>query len=262
MSTHRIALHQNAGRPGEPAAQLASLAAAAGAAAGAGARIVVCPELYMTGYNIGARIRTLAEPQGGPFMAAVAGIARTSRVAIVYGYPERDGGHFYNAAAVVGADGTLAANYRKVHLIGALEYETFGRGREIVVAEVDGLRVAPMICYDVEFPEMARAAALRGAQAIVAPTALRHRYAYLARTMIPTRAFENGIYAAYANHAGAEDDWHYCGLSLVAGPDGSVVQAAGDQPELVIAEIDTDRIAAAQAELPYLRDLRPSVYGR
>ena len=145
------------------------------------------------------------------------------------GYAERADERIYNSAILFGADGARLFNYRKLHLSGAYEKATFELGDEVVTARIDGVTIAPLICYDVEFPEAVRAAARAGAQVVCVPTALREQYARLADTMIPTRAFENGFYVAYVNQAGAEGDWDYCGLSRLAGPDGRVVATAGQR---------------------------------
>ena len=80
-----------------------------------------------------------------------------------------------------------------------------------------------MICYDVEFPEMIRHLALSGADLVLVPTALpaSEHAAFIARSIIPVRAFENQVFVAYANHAGRDDAFAYAGLSGIAAPDGS-----------------------------------------
>ena len=256
MAKLTLALFQNDSHAGDKHAQLAALRDAARRAADGGAALLVTPELYMAGYNIGELVDELAEPRDGPFMRAVSDLARTCGIHIMCGYAERADGRIYNSAILFGADGACLFNYRKLHLSGAYEKATFELGDEVMTARIDGVTIAPLICYDVEFPEAVRAAARAGAQVVCVPTALREQYARLADTMIPTRAFENGFYVAYVNQAGAEGDWEYCGLSRLAGPDGRVVATAGTTEELVFAVADTDRIAAARAELPYLDDLR------
>ena len=128
-------------------------------------------------------------------------------------------------------------------------------GNEVVTAGINGVTVAPLICYDVEIPEAVRAAARAGADLVMVPTALRQQYSHLTETMIPTRAFENGIYVAYVNHAGTEDEFVYCGLSRLAGPRGSV-SSAGSEACVHICTLDTTEIENARAELPYLREAR------
>lgn len=256
MAKLTLALFQCDSHAGDKAAQLAALRDAARQAGDGGADLLVTPELYMAGYNIGDLVRELSEPADGPFMRKVSELARTCGIHILCGYAEQADGRIYNSAIMFGADGARLFNYRKLYLSGSYEKSAFAPGDAVLTAQIKGVTVAPLICYDVEFPEAVRSAARAGADVVCVPTALREQYAHLAETMIPTRAFENGFYVAYVNQAGTEGDWHYCGLSRLAGPDGRIVATAGAGPELVFATVETERIGAARAELPYLNDLR------
>jgi len=259
-STFTLALFQSEALADTPVERLTRLETAAAKAAKKSADLLVTPELYMSGYNVGAAIKKRAEPRDGPFLSAAAEIAQRNGLALAIGYPERAGKVIYNATAMIDADGALRGSYRKLHLPGRFEKETFALGDDFQLFEIAGLKVAPLICYDVEFPEAVRNRALAGADLIIAPTALRVHYAHVARLTIPARAFENGTYVAYANHAGQEGDWHFCGLSCIAAPDGSILVQAGSGEELVIAALDPARIAAARADIPYLEERRPDLY--
>ena len=98
-----------------------------------------------------------------------------------------------------------------------------------------------------------RDCAARGAQLVVAPTALKKEWAFVARSMVPTRAFENGIFVAYANYCGTEGSFEYLGESCFVGPTGKVT-AAGAEETLIKAELDATEITAARRVLPYLDD--------
>ncbi len=255
MATLTLALFQNDSVPGNAEAQLTALDGAMTEAANAGADLLITPELFLCGYNIGHQVPQLAEELDGPSLRRAAELAGQHKVACLIAYAERDGSQIYNSACLLGADGTRLANFRKLHLSGAYEQEQFVPGNEIVTADVNGVTVAPLICYDVEIPEAVRAAARAGADLVMVPTALRQQYSHLTETMIPTRAFENGIYVAYVNHAGKEDEFVYCGLSRLAGPRGQI-SSAGSQASVHICTLDTEQIENARAELPYLREAR------
>ena len=257
----RLAVHQTAGTFGDPAANLAALAATAAEAAEAGAELLVLPELWLTGYNLGDRAGELAEAADGASAAAVAETARRHTLAILYGFPERAGDDVYNAAQLIDACGVRRACYRKAHLFGAAETRLFAAGAAAApVVEVAGRRVAILICYDVEFPEAVRRAALDGAEAVLVPTALFQPFDFVARQLVPVRAWENGVYLAYANRCGAEGDLRYVGLSTICGPDGRALAAAGADAELLRADLDPAAVAAARTASPYLRDRRPRLY--
>ncbi|MBK0400342.1 carbon-nitrogen hydrolase family protein [Limibaculum sp. M0105] len=259
----RIAVWQTTPVAADPEAGLARLEEAARAAAGGGARLLVTPEMALTGYAIGAEAcARLARPQGGAYHEAVAAIARRHGIAVAFGYPEAAGGGVRNAAALVSAGGDVLADYAKTHLWGALDREQFVAGDGLSdVVELDGWRVSLAICFDIEFPEVARIAALRGAELVLVPTANMEPYRSVPRRIVPARADENGVYLAYANYVGAEGKQVYCGLSCVCGPDGEDAARAGFEPELLVATLDRDAVTARRAALPYLACRRPELYG-
>ncbi|WP_217566316.1 carbon-nitrogen hydrolase family protein [Streptomyces sp. GbtcB7] len=258
----RTALLQSSGRPGSVVENLKVLDEAAGRAAAAGAGLVAAPEMFLTGYAIGDDIARLAEPADGDSADAVAEIATRHGVAVVYGYPEREGETVHNSAQLISADGTRLANYRKTHLFGCFERDHFTPGEQPVVqADLNGLRVGLMICYDVEFPENVRAHALAGTDLLVVPTAQMHPFQFVAESVVPVRAFENQMYVAYVNRVGPEGEFEFVGLSTLAGPDGIARSRAGRGEELVLADADPDFLAASREANPYLKDRRPGLYG-
>ncbi|WP_030674785.1 carbon-nitrogen hydrolase family protein [Streptomyces sp. NRRL B-1347] len=261
MPPLRTALLQSSGRPGSVAANLKVLDEAAARAAAAGARLLVTPEMFLTGYAIGDDVPRLAEPADGEAADAVADIAVRHGLAVAYAYPERDGEHVYNAVQLIDADGTRLANYRKTHLFGCFERDHFTPGeRTVVQAELDGVRIGLMICYDVEFPENVRAHALAGTDLLLVPTAQMHPFQFVAESVVPVRAFENQMYVAYVNRVGHEGEFEFVGLSTLAGPDGVARARAGRGDELVFADADPEFLAASREANPYLRDRRPGLY--
>lgn len=258
----RTALLQSSGRPGSIAGNLKVLDEAAGRAAATGAGLLAAPEMFLTGYAIGDDIARLAEPADGDSADAIAEIATRHGLAIAYGYPERDGDTVHNSAQLISADGTRLANYRKTHLFGCFERDHFTPGeRQIVQAELNGLTVGLLICYDVEFPENVRAHALAGTDLLVVPTAQMHPFQFVAESMIPVRAFENQMYVAYVNRVGREGEFEFVGLSVLAGPDGVARTRAGRTEQLVTADADPVFLAASREDNPYLKDRRPGLYG-
>ncbi|MFI2781572.1 carbon-nitrogen hydrolase family protein [Streptomyces sp. ALB3] len=262
MPPLRTALLQSSGRAGSVDANLATLDEAAGRAASTGARLLVCPEMFLTGYAIGDAVPELAEPVDGPAAQAVAEICARHGLAVHYGYPERDGEAVFNAAQLIGPDGAPLANYRKTHLFGSFEEEWFTPGRRLVVqADLDGVKIGLLICYDVEFPENVRAHALAGTELLLVPTALMHPFPFVAEAVVPVRAFESQLYIAYVNRTGQEGEFDFTGLSCLAGPDGTVRARAGRGEELLVGEVDPGLLAGSRAANPYLRDRRPGLYG-
>jgi predicted amidohydrolase len=216
--------------------------------------IVVCPELFMSGYNVGDKIPALAEPLDGPFSKSIGELARANKTAIVYGYPERAGDNIYNSALCLGPDGLVIANHRKLLLPPGFEARYFSGGKGPTLFQLRGVSCAILICYDAEFPEAVRAVVDAGAQIVLVPTALTDRWRSVAYQMMPTRAFENGVWVVYANHAGEENGTRYLGASCIISPDGTDKARAANGEELIGADLDIESIKLARAQLPYLTD--------
>ena len=104
MMSLRAAIYQYECRDESPAERLSRLDRMLGAHEGE-LDLVICPELFLSGYNVGDKIRELAEPQGGPFARAAAALASKRRTSLIYGYPEQAGEAVYNAAACIDRDG-------------------------------------------------------------------------------------------------------------------------------------------------------------
>ncbi|OEJ31109.1 carbon-nitrogen hydrolase family protein [Streptomyces subrutilus] len=262
MPPLRTALLQSSGRLGDTAGNLEALDEAAARAAQGGAGLLVTSEMFLTGYALEIEdIAALAEPADGPSAAAIGEIARRHGVAVLYGYPERGGEAVYNAAQLIGPDGAALANYRKTHLFGCFEQDAFTPGDTTVVqADLGGLRIGIMICYDVEFPENVRSHALAGTDLLLVPTAQMHPFQFVAEQLVPVRAFENQMYIAYVNRTGPEGEFEFVGLSCLASPDGVARTRAGRGEELVFGEADPELLSASRTNNPYLRDRRPGLY--
>ncbi|WNW12188.1 carbon-nitrogen hydrolase family protein [Pseudomonas sp. DTU_2021_1001937_2_SI_NGA_ILE_001] len=254
-----IALYQCPPLPLDIDANLARLRQQAATAARQGVQLLVCPEMFLTGYNIGREaVQRLAQPADGPAAAEVARIAVHSGVAIAYGYPERGAdGRLYNAAQVIDAQGQRLGNYRKTHLFGELDHGMFSAGNaHSAVFELHGWKLGLLICYDVEFPENVRHLAMEGAELVVVPTANMQPYDFVCEVTVRARAFENQCYLAYANYCGAEGAIHYCGLSSLNGPDGHRPALAGAGEGLIHATLTRAAIAQAKGLNDYLADRR------
>ncbi|WP_236866470.1 carbon-nitrogen hydrolase family protein [Brevibacterium daeguense] len=254
-----IAAWQTSSIPGDPDANLRRLAETARQASAAGADVLVTPEMFLTGYNIGAS--AIAELAQRDLTGEVADIARQAEIAIVAGLPVVADGQVYNACVFVAESGEVRAVHHKVHLFGDLDRAVFAAGSvPCTLVEHRGAQLAMMICYDVEFPEYVRSAAVAGAEVLLVPTANMQPFDIVPRTILPARAWENQLAIAYANHVGADGDLLYTGLSGIFGPDGEALMMAGRSESLLIATVDTAQVQADRKANPYLEDRRPDVY--
>jgi len=267
-STHKsstglkVALSQTPSCLGDPKAGLALLASEAARAQAEGVDILLLPELFLTGYNLGKTVaRTLAGEVAGDMLESARQVARAHSVALVFGYPELVGDKVANAAMFVSAEGETLLNYRKAHLYGDLDRQMFEvRGDTFPVITYRGWKIGLMICYDTEFPEPARLLALQGAECILVPTALMKPYGAVPHVVVPARGYENQLYIAYANHSGAEGDVTYIGRSCICGPDGAVLASAGTDAAFISAVFEKAHILATKANESLLDDRRPDLY--
>ncbi|MEM8951107.1 MAG: carbon-nitrogen hydrolase family protein [Pseudomonadota bacterium] len=259
----KIAVLQGPKISGDVSDQLKVMAEKAKAAAASGARLLILPEMFLTGYHIGPdAVGALAEPADGPSAAKAASIAAEHGIALLYGYPERgDDGRIYNSALLLDADGSPLANHRKTHLFGDIDKQAFSAGDgPLAIAELDGLKLGILICYDVEFPENTRLLALEGVELIAVPTALMAPYDFIADNLVRARAYENQLFLAYANRTGQEQELTYLGKSSIIAPDGEALARAGGGEDLILADLDMQRLQASRRINTYFADRRPELY--
>jgi predicted amidohydrolase len=254
----RLAALQMHAVAGDRTANLFRIETAAREAAENGADLLIAPELAVTGYGAGDKISELAEPADGDLAKRLAALSRETGVALVVGFAERDGETVWNSA--IYADGQRSIVYRKSHLFGPYERKLFAPGKPAAcIVEHRGMKLGMLICYDVEFPENVRCLAQAGAQAVIVPTALpaSDHAEFIARKLVPVRAFENQVFVAYVNHCGNDALFSYAGLSGIAAPDGTMLAEAPETGEaLLFADIQPTDYAASTTANTYLRDLR------
>jgi len=248
----RVLLAQLAPVPGDLDANAA--AAAAAIAADPDAELAVFPELFLSGYDAASAGGLALAPDDAP-LATVRAVARRHATALLLGFVERlPGGGVANAVACVERDGSLAAVYRKTHLFGAAEREVFAAGGELTVVELAGRRIAPLICFDVEFPEPARALARAGAELLVTLAANMEPYGPDHTLAARARALDNRLPHVYVNRVGQESGLTFTGGSLVAAPDGSLLAELG--ADAATRAVDVLLGARADDDVDYLAHLR------
>jgi len=257
---------------GQVGANLAAVHDGVLAAAGAGAEVVVLPELVTTGYafQCAQEARTLAEGVDGPSLGAVAALAAEHDLVIVGGFAELADDVVYNSAFLVDRSG-LRAVYRKVHLWGdERRWFTPGQGPAPVVNTHHG-RIGILICYDLEFPEWTRIAALAGADLLAVPTnwpasPVPHGERPIEVIRAQASASVDRVFIAVCDRVGPERGTHWVGGSAIIGPDGYplALSEPGGRPQTLLA-----RCALAQARNKststvnnVVADRRPELYGR
>ncbi len=251
-----------------PQVNLERVRAAAASAAAQGAQLAVFPEGTQARFS--ADLRAVAEPLDGPFCQGLADAARSAGLAIIATlFEPAPDGRVYNTTVGYEADGELVAVYRKIHLFDALgfrESDDVAPGDELVIASLAGLRVGFMTCYDIRFPELARALAAGGAELLVLPAAwaagpFKEEHWV---TLIRARAIENTIWVAAAGQVPdpAEPPTRAptgIGRSLLVDPMGVVRLDLGLTAEVGIGTVDTGQTASVRAALPSLAGRRTDI---
>lgn len=242
--------------PGSPIANAARAAAAIGEFPEA--KLAVFPELFISGYRL-RDLDAVACAADGAEMRMVAQAAATTETAVAIGFLERSGSGFHNAVACFDEKGELAGVYRKVKLFGR-ESDVFIAGRRMLLVELAGRIVAPMVCFDMEFPELARAAALAGADLFVTVAANMDPFGREHRVHALSRALENRIPHLYVNRIGQESGFAFTGESRYVDADGIVVtEAAGREERILLAEVGAAGAADSRVEYLSFEPSRPSV---
>ncbi len=204
---------------------------------------VVLPELFTSGYSDLASVHRYAEDaEQGTSVRFFASLARDLGLYVAYGFPERlpgtaGAGGVCDSANLVGPDG-VTLTYRKRHLVRTNgEHHVFVSGTELPVVEAGGLRVAFVICWDLGFPEVAREAALAGADLILAPAGWREPWGAQYELSCAARALDNAVYLASANQIGIYPEARFGTLGHVYGPDG--LRVSRSEGERSVAGVDS-----------------------
>jgi predicted amidohydrolase len=254
----------------DPAVNLDRVRNALDDAAGQGADLAVFPE--GTQARFGSDLRAVAEPPHGTFGTGIGEAAGKLGIAVVAGlFEPAPDGRVHNTTVAFDGTGRLVASYRKIHVFdsfGQRESDTVAAGGEPVVADLAGLRVGFLTCYDVRFPEHARALAAAGAELIVLPSAwaagLFKEEHWV--TLVRARAIENTLWVAAAGQVpdpGERPSRAPTGIgrSMVVDPMGVTRLDLGPFAGVGVAEIDTALTARVRAEVPCLQHRRPDVFG-
>ena len=224
-----------------------------------GADLVVLPEAFARDFgDPGSDLTPYAEPLDGPFASRVGELATKLDVTVLAGMFERseDADRPYNTLVLAGPESL--ASYRKIHLYDSFGYResdslTAGPVRP-AVTEVNGFRIGLMTCYDLRFPELARALSAAGMDVLVVPAAWVAGPGKVMQwqTLLRARAIENVCWVVAAAQPGPR----YCGHSMVVSPTGEVVVEAGDGDEVLSVALELSAVRAARETNPSLANRR------
>jgi (R)-amidase len=221
-----------------------------------GTKLIVFPEATLSGFPTRENVADVAQSLEGPALASVRDAARRAGVSVAVGLAEREGARFYNTTVLIDDKGEIALRYRKTHLW-ASDVGVFTPGDRFETCLWSGLTVGLLICYDIEFPETARAIAALDADLLIVTNGNMDPFGPVHRRAITARAMENQMFALMVNRCGTGDDnLTFPGESALVDPCGEIVAAAGAQETLLRVDIDFKRLEASREHYRYLNDAR------
>ena len=228
------------------------------AAVGAGARLIVLPEMFACGFSMNTE--TIAEPEHGPSATFLSEVAESRRVWVCGSVPERRAGaeRPANTLILASPQGELT-RYRKIHPFSyADEHLHYEPGSEFVTVDVEGLRCSFFVCYDLRFADEFWATAPQtDCYVVVAnwPEPRREHWS----TLLHARAIENQAYVVGINRVGkggAKGSLSYTGDSRIFDPLGRPLAAASIEETMLLANVSADEVARVRATFPFLQDRR------
>ena len=221
-----------------------------------GTKLIVFPETTLSGFPTRENVAEVAETLDGPRLVAVRDAARRKGVAVAVGLAERDGERFYNTTVLVDERGDIVLRYRKTHLW-ASDVGVFTPGDRFATCVWNDLTVGLLICYDIEFPETARAVAALDADLLIVTNGNMDPFGPVHRRAIAARAMENQMFAVMVNRCGAgDDDLTFAGLSTLVDPFGDSTIELGRDEAVAPANLDLTRLEASREHYSYLHDAR------
>jgi predicted amidohydrolase len=224
--------------------------------------LVVLPELSAIEYSRSAFecLGELAEERNGATFAQVSQFSRHYDLTVVYGYARRHGERCYIAQAAVNPVGELLGVYDKLHLAqygASMEKEFFTAGDRLLTFDVNGVAVAPIICYDMRFPELARElCTTHGAELLIHCSAFYQDESYPSwPSFVTARAMENQVFMLSLNRAG--QNW---GGSMFCPPwcdEAAPLVRVGTEETFFSCTVDTDELARVRDGYAFLKDRLP-----
>ncbi len=218
---------------------------------------LVLPEMCETGWT--TDISALAKAENS--VAWFASVARARGVWLQAGFGEPRGeGRYSNSAVVIGPLGDTRAVYRKNFLFPS-ERDSFEAGAELCILDVGGIKVCPMVCYDLRFPELWRLASRAGAEVFAMSSswpAVRHEHW---RALLVARAIENQACVIAANRCGRDPSNEYAGGSVALSVLGVRIDEANAEERSITLPFDRAELDAWRAKFGALRDRRESLLG-
>lgn len=246
---------------GDPAANFATVTRMTEEAKRRGSDLILFPELWSTAYDLTRASRYASSRTSGLF-ADLSALAQRTGIHILGSTLSLLGeNQFGNTLTVFAPDGSLLADYSKIHLFRLMdEHQYLTAGDKPVMVDLPFGRAGLAICYDLRFPELFRGYALAGAQMVFLPSEWPHPRLSHWQTLVRARAIENQMFIFACNRVGRDPSNVFVGHSLVVDPWGEILAEGSEGEELITVAADPAKVEEARRKIPILQDRRPEVY--
>jgi predicted amidohydrolase len=233
--------------------RVAALLAAARPEAGS---LIVLEEMFATGFSKDlSRTREATDGETSAFLQQLAIRHECTVIGGLVGCGSQGLGR--NEALVIGPEGQELARYVKMQpFTGGAEDQVHEAGAKVVTFEFGGFKIAPLVCYDLRFPELARDAIRQGAEVLVYIASWPIKRAQHWVTLLQARAIENLAWVVGVNRCGTDPEFTYPGRTLVVDPNGNIIADAADREGVLVADLSLPIVTDWRAQFPALRDMR------
>jgi predicted amidohydrolase len=271
LSTIKAGLIQFNARINEYDKNVARAVSMLDACAAEGCRLACLPEAFSTSLDLGGAKKT-AESIPGKTTDILCGKARGSKMHIVAGIMEKDGGAIYSSAVLITDTGEIAGVYRRNHIY-QLEKRVITGGNGSKVFSTGVARIGIIIGYDINFPESSRSLFRQRAELIICPSQIPEPFSCASDYLSVARAAENSCYFLFVNSVGenALARLKYSGNSLIARSpvaldhdstdyvkESGIIARGNSEESIVYGELDLSRLRREQAENPHYKDMLPA----
>lgn len=222
-------------------------------------KLIVFPETHLMGFPTAQNVASLAEPLDGPALSAIQKAATAKNVSVVIGMAEALDGRYYNSTSLITPEG-IALTYRKTHLW-ASDKGIFDTGNKFVSCMWHGIRVGILICFDIEFPESARALGAMDVDLLIVTNGNMDPYGPVHSTAIKGRAMENQMFAVMTNRCGAGTNMVFAGESALVDPFGNMLAVCGRESEQLQVKLDLSLLQKSREAYSYLNERRVQLEG-
>lgn len=248
-------------RFGEPAANFETVTRMTEEAKRRGSDLILFPELWSTAYDLTNASRYASTLDVGLFADLSALAKRTGIFLLGSTLSILGENKFGNTLTVFAPDGTLLADYSKIHLFRLMdEHQHLTAGDQPVTIDLPSGRAGLAICYDLRFPELFRGYALAGAEMTFLPAEWPNPRLVHWQTLVRARAIENQMFMFACNRVGRDPRNEFFGHSMAVDPWGEILAEGGEGEELITLAVDLSKVQEARRRIPILSDRRPEVY--